>query len=119
MLIDLCNVSPGELPDDVFNELVEGTSYSPDMVAALREHLVHGDSIKDAIKAHGLLPHKFKMRLGKLTEEISKAGRIVAMITQQSDGATDAERQQSPSGSLDEALKLSRALTKTLESMGL
>ncbi|MFL1449135.1 hypothetical protein ACI77O_12140 [Pseudomonas tritici] len=115
MLIDLRRATPGELPDDVFAELVADNSYSPEMVEALRDHLVRGMSTKEAIKKNGVISNKFKMRLDKLMLEIMKAGRIVAMLTEQTSPQAEPERQlNDPIGA---AFELSRALTEQLDTL--
>jgi hypothetical protein len=80
MLIDLRKVAPGDLPNDVFDELTAGNNYGPEMVSALRDHLVHGMDVKVAVKQHGVHAHKLKMRLDKLKEDIERIGRINALL---------------------------------------
>lgn len=86
MLIDLRKVAPGDLPNEVFDELLAGSSHSQEMVEALRDHLVNGLDTKAAINKHGLTAQKFKMRLEKLNVEIQRVGRITALLL------VDAER---------------------------
>jgi hypothetical protein len=81
MLIDLRQVTPGKLPEEVFEEFVFGNNYGPEMVAALRDHLVNGVETKVAVKEHGVYANKFKMRLDKLTEDIRRVGRINALLS--------------------------------------
>lgn len=81
MLIDLCTVAPGDLPDEIFVELVAGKDYGPEMIEALRSHFVKGLDIKSCLKAHSVYANKFKMRLEKLKVDIAQAGRINALIT--------------------------------------
>jgi len=116
MLIDLRRVAPGELPDDVFAEFVAENNYSLEMVAALRDHLVLGMPTKDAIKKHGVFPNKFKMRLEKLTSELRKVGKIMAMLTVQST-STQVEHQPKLKSPIDAAYELSKALTEQLEGL--
>lgn len=116
MLIDLRRVAPGELPDDVFAEFVADNNYSPEMVAALRDHLVNGMTTKDAIKKHGVLPNKLKMRLQTLTSELRKVGKIMAMLTEQST-STQVESQAKPQDPIEAAYQLSKALTEQLEEL--
>lgn len=81
MLIDLRMVAPGDLPGDVFDELIAGNNYGPEMVCALRDHLVYGSDVKDAVRKHGVHAHKLRMRLDKLREEIERIGRINALLS--------------------------------------
>ena len=80
MLIDLRKVAPGDLPNEVFDELTAGNNYGPEMVCALRDHLVNGVDVKEAVKHHGVHAHKLKMRLDKLKEDIQCIGRINALL---------------------------------------
>ena len=80
MLIDLRKVAPGDLPTEVFDELTAGNNYGPEMVCALRDHLVNGVDVKEAVKHHGVHAHKLKMRLDKLKEDIQRIGRINALL---------------------------------------
>lgn len=80
MLIDLRKVAPGDLPNEVFDELTAGNNYGPEMVCALRDHLVNGVDVKEAVKHHGVHAHKLKMRLDKLKEDIQRIGRINALL---------------------------------------
>lgn len=80
MLIDLRKVAPGDLPNEVFDELTAGNNYGPEMVCALRDHLVNGMDVKEAVKHHGVHAHKLKMRLDKLKEDIQRIGRINALL---------------------------------------
>ncbi|ELQ8317557.1 TPA: hypothetical protein L6A34_31280 [Pseudomonas aeruginosa] len=81
MLIDLRTVAPGDLPNDVFEELIAGNNYSPEMVCALRDHLVYGADVKDAVHRHGVHAHKLRMRLEKLRDEIERIGRINSLLS--------------------------------------
>jgi len=81
MLIDLRSVAPGDLSNEVFEEFVAGNSYGPEMVEALRDHLVNGLDVKTAIKDRAVHAHKFKMRLDKLNEEIQRVGRINSLLS--------------------------------------
>ena len=80
MLIDLRKVAPGDLPNEVFDELTAGNNYGPEMVCALRDHLVNGMDVREAVKRHGVHAHKLKMRLDKLKEDIQRIGRINALL---------------------------------------
>jgi hypothetical protein len=81
MLIDLRMVAPGDLPNDIFDEFIAGNNYAPDMVAALRDHLVHGLDEKTAIKQNDVYANKFKMRLETLIAEVRRVGRINALLS--------------------------------------
>lgn len=81
MLIDLRKVAPGDLPNAVFEEFIAGNDYGPAMVAALRDHLVKGESTKSVVKNHGLNATKFRMRLDKLINEIDRVGRINTLLS--------------------------------------
>ncbi|MPQ69487.1 hypothetical protein [Pseudomonas sp. MWU12-2323] len=104
MLIDLRKVAPGGLPNEVFDEFVAGNSYGPEMVAALRDHLVHGVEVKIAIKEHGVYANKFKMRLEKLSEDIERVGRINALLS------IDQNR-------LDQVFALASSLASTVDKL--
>lgn len=80
MLIDLRSVSPGGLPNEVFDEFVSGASYSPAMVEALRDHLVYGSNTHASSKKHGVDHQKLNVRLAKLMEDIHRVGRINAKL---------------------------------------
>jgi hypothetical protein len=80
MLIDLRHISPGQLPNPVFDEFIAGNNYSSEMVCALRDHLVNGMPVKDAIGKHGIYPNKFRMRLETMIEQIRRVGRINAHL---------------------------------------
>lgn len=80
MLIDLRKVAPGDLPNEVFDEFLADSSHSQEMIEALRDHLVNGLDTKAAIKKHGIVAQKFRMRLDKLNEEIQRVGRITALL---------------------------------------
>lgn len=104
MLIDLLRVAPGNLPNEVFDEFLADSSHSPEMVEALRDHLVNGLDTKAAIKKHGVTAQKFKMRLDKLNAEIQRVGRITGMLI------VDAER-------MERLLVLARDLALAVEAV--
>lgn len=104
MLIDLRKVAPGDLPLAVFEEFIEGNDYAPAMVAALRDHLVHGVAAKDAVKSHGLNATKYKIRLEKLNEDIQRVGRINALLS------IDQSR-------LEEVYELAKTLTLAVDGL--
>lgn len=104
MLIDLRKVAPGDLPNEVFEEFVAGNNYGPEMVAALRDHLVHGMDAKAAVKEHGVYANKFKMRLDKLNDEIQRVGRINALLS------ADQNR-------VDEVFALAASLTRAVDEL--
>lgn len=85
MLIDLRTVSPGGLPNEVFDEFLSGSTYSPAMVEAMRDHLVHGVDTLTASKQHELTHQHFKLRLAKVIEDIRRVGRITAKLEVEQD----------------------------------
>lgn len=80
MLIDLRTVSPGGLPNEVFDEFLSGTTYNLAMVEAMRDHLVHGVDTLTASKHYGLTHQHLKLRLATVIEDIRRVGRINAKL---------------------------------------
>lgn len=104
MLIDLRRVAPGDLPNEVFEEFIAGNNYGPEMVEALRDHLVHGIDVKEAVKRNDVYANKFKMRLEKLQEEMARVGRITALLSPEQ-------------GRIDELFSLADNLAKAVDHL--
>ena len=108
MLIDLRMVAPGDLPNEIFDQFVAGNKYAPDMVRALRDHLVHGADEKTAIKQNGVYANKFRIRLEKLIAEIRRVGRINALLSAHLDRMEDVFALASELSKAVEKIRLNR-----------
>jgi hypothetical protein len=86
MQIDLRKFAPGDLPDEVFQELVAGTKIeSEKLTAALRDHLVLGTQQTAAALSHGVNQSQFSRRLKRIMNDAHRIGRIVALLQKSND----------------------------------
>lgn len=67
-------LEPGTVPAEQFDLLLAGTSIrSVALIAALRDHLVHGCTPTEAWTKHGINPSQFSRRLAVIQAESERA----------------------------------------------
>lgn len=91
---------PGTVPEDQLALLLAGTSIrGSGLIAALRDHLVHGQRAVDAYKAHGVDKTLFSRRLGQLRGESARARELSRFYRPDPAGETGKPQRQQDNAS--------------------